>query len=403
MAEMAGWGRWAGWGRSGGSGGSGGKQPGRPDLPYLPYLPGLAAILVIFHALLFAQADPRTALLERDGWNALAAGRAHEAAEAFRQAIQSDPKNARLHLGAGAAALLERRNDDARQALEYALSLDPTLDRARALLGQVLYRSGDLPGAIRTYETLTAGSPDDKQAMTTLERWRREAELNTRLQQTVGSHFTVSFEGPAEASLAEQALDALERAFWRIGGTLGTYPYAPIPVVLYSNEQFRDITRSPSWAAGAYDGTIRVPMRGALDNPEELDRVLAHEFTHALVREIAPHGVPAWLNEGLATALESGDLAWAEKRMREANGANGHVPIETVTASFGRLSGPQAALAYAASALAVRRMIDDAGGPAVVNLLRDLGEGVSFDAAFTHRMQRSFDDFEASLARRDQP
>jgi len=356
---------------------------------------GPIVFLLVLQSIAFAQADPKTALLERAGWEALAAGRAHEAANAFREAIAGDPKNAELYLGAGAAALLERRDTDARTALEYALALDPKLSRARALLGQVLYRSGDLPGAIRLYETLITEVPGDKQAAATLDRWHREAALNDRLQQAVGSHFTVSFEGPEEAALADRALDALERAFWRVGGTIGTYPYAPIPVVLYSNEQFRDITRSPSWAAGAYDGTIRVPMRGALNDPEELDRVLAHEFTHALVREIAPHGVPTWLNEGLATALESGDLGWAERRMHQAAEP---VPLDALASSFSRFSGSQAQLAYAASALAVRQLIDEAGGPAVVNLLRDLGDGVGFEAAFTHRMQRTFGDFQAAFA-----
>ena len=59
-------------------------------------------------------------------------------------------------------------------------------------------------------------------------------------------------------------------------------------------------------------------MRGALDNRKELDRVLSHEFTHALIRTLAPRGVPAWLNEGLATALETGDLEWAEKQTASA-------------------------------------------------------------------------------------
>jgi tetratricopeptide (TPR) repeat protein len=333
-------------------------------------------------------------LLERAGWDALVAGRPHDAADAFRAAIAGDPKNARLHVGAGAAAFLERRDADARQALELALTLDPRLTRARALLGQVFYRTGDLAGAIGTYETLVAEAPDDKQAHATLERWRREAQLNGRLQQTVGSHFTVSFEGPEEAPLADKALDALERAYWRIGDTLSAYPIAAIPVVLYSNEQFRDITRSPSWAAGAYDGTIRVPMRGALADPEELDRVLAHEFTHALVRSIAPRAVPTWLNEGLATALERGDLWWAERAVRDARG---RVELSALTGSFGRLSGAQAQLAYAVSALAVRKLIEDAGGFAIANLLRDLGDGVSFEDAFAHRMQRPFSDFQASV------
>lgn len=165
---------------------------------------------------------------------------------------------------------------------------------------------------------------------------------------------------------------------------------------MYSTEQFRDITRSPTWAAGAYDGAIRVPMRGALDNPRELDRVLAHEFTHALVRTLAASGVPTWLNEGLATALEgnSDNLARAERRIA---GAGQRLSLADLQTGFGPLSGAQAEVAYAASAVAVHRMIEEAGGFAVANLLRDLGLGVGFDAAFLHRIQRPFAEFQAGL------
>src|SRR5688572_17904099 len=123
------------------------------------------------------------------------------------------------------------------------------------------------------------------------------------MQMAVGNHFTVSFSGPEEADLAAKALESLDIAYWRIGQVLNTYPATPVPVVLYTTEQFRDITRAPEWAAGAYDGIIRVPMRGALAKTAELDRVMAHEFAHALLRTLAPTGVPTWLNEGLAAAL----------------------------------------------------------------------------------------------------
>jgi tetratricopeptide (TPR) repeat protein len=352
-----------------------------------------AALLVHLAAALSAQVDPRTALLERAGWDAVAAGQGHAAAEAFREALAVDPKNGRLHLGAGMAAALERRDADARDSFERALWLDPKLVRARAPLGQVLYRMGDLAGAIRTYEILVADTPDDHDARATLERWRRELELHDRMRQTVGSHFTVSFEGPAETSLAAKALESLDAAFWRIGQLLGAYPSDPIPVVLYTTEQFRDITRSPSWAAAAYDGIIRVPMRGAIDNEKELDRVLAHEYAHALIRTLAARRVPAWLNEGLATALESGDLEWAQKLVHRAGGV---VSLRGLQSGFGRFAGAQAQLAYATSALAVRKLLDEAGGFAVANLLRDLDSGTDFESAFAHRMQRSFVDFQAN-------
>ncbi|HMF97571.1 MAG TPA: tetratricopeptide repeat protein [Vicinamibacterales bacterium] len=349
------------------------------------------AMLGTSHALVRAQIDPRTALLERGAWTALNAGQAHAAAEAFRDALAADPKNPRLHLGAGMAAALERRDTDARDEFERALALDPKLTEARLLLGQVQYRMGDVQSAIRSYEVVVGDQPDNKDAQATLDRWRREVELHDRMQQKIGSHFTVSFEGPAEAELAAEALEMLDRAYWRIGQLLGTYPTDPIPVVLYTTEQFRDITRSPSWAAGAYDGTIRVPMRGALDKREELERVLSHEFTHALIKTLATRGVPTWLNEGLATALETGDLSWAETRMRHVEGT---VPLRALQNGFGRFTGEQAQVAYAASALAARRLLDEAGGAAIANLLRDLGEGVDFESAFLHRIQRSFAEFQ---------
>ena len=333
-------------------------------------------------------------MLEQDGWNAIKAGRAQEAADAFKAAIALDAKNARLHLGAGLAAFLQRRDADAKAALEQALLLDPKLTLARAQLAQVLRRQQDFQGAINLYEMVVAEEPDEPGVRETLERWKREQELHDRMRLAVGDHFTVSFEGREDADMAAKALESLTRAFWRITDVFGAFPPKSIPVVLYSGEQFRDITRSPSWAAGAYDGTIRVPMRGALDKGDELDRVLAHEFAHALIRSLATRNIPTWLNEGLASVLESEDLGWAQERLSKASS----VPSLTVLAApFGKLSGGDAQVAYAASALAARRLLDEAGGPAVANLLRDLGDGVDFEAAFLHRISRSFADFQASL------
>ncbi|MBI3403117.1 MAG: tetratricopeptide repeat protein [Acidobacteria bacterium] len=352
-----------------------------------------ALVPFVLAAAVSAQIDPKTALLERSAWAALNAGQAHAAVEAFREALAADPKNARLHLGAGLAAALERRDADARDEFERALALDPKLPQARARLGLIQYRLGDPANAIRTYEIVVAENPGDKDAQATLDRWKREAELHDRMQQAIGSHFTVSFEGPREEDVAAQALESLDRAYWRIGQLLGSYPNEPIPVVLYTTQQFSDITRSPAWAAGAYDGTIRVPMRGALDKQRELDRVLAHEFTHALIRTLASRGVPTWLNEGIATALEADDLDWAQKNVAKADKP---VPLRALQNGFSRFNGAQAQLAYATSALAARRLLEEAGGFAIANLLRDLGAGIDFETAFLHRIQRSFADFQSA-------
>jgi hypothetical protein len=340
------------------------------------------------------QNSPRVGMLEQDGWAAIKAGNAKAASELFREAIALDPRNAWLRLGAGTAAFLERHDADARAHLEQALALDPKLTRARAQLAQVLKRLGDSREAIRQLAIVAAEAPGEAAVRDLLDRWTRERDLHERMRLEVGDHFTVSFEGPEDAAMAAQALDSLNRAFWRICDVLNAYPTKPVPVVLYSREQFRDITRSPQWAAGAFDGIIRVPMRGAGEKGEDLDRVLAHEFSHALIRSLATRNLPTWLNEGLASVLESDNLNWATDRVAKVE----RVPsLAILSGPFGKLSGDEAQVAYAASAIAAKRLLDDAGGPASANLLRDLGEGVDFEAAFLHRILRSFADFQASL------
>jgi hypothetical protein len=207
-------------------------------------------------------------------------------------------------------------------------------------------------------------------------------------------HFLIAFQGPAQTSLSGSVLEVLEGAYWRIGGALAALPIRPIPVVLYTSEQFRDITRAPPWVAGAFDGIIRIPMRGALDNPRELDRVLSHEYTHALVWQLCPRPVPVWLNEGLATALEANDVEWVRLLVRRAGRA---APLDALQRPFRSLTGEQAAIAYASSALAAQRLLEEAGGLAVANLLRDVGQGRDFDLAFSHRIQRSVAAFQAEL------
>ena len=340
------------------------------------------------------QNSPRVGMLEQAGWTAIRGGDFKAAGDAFGEAAKLDPKNAMLWLGAGTAEFLQRHDAEARSHLEHALALDPKLTRARALLAQVIKRQGDLTEAIRLYEIVATEVPEDAGVRDTLDRWKREKDLHERMRLEVGDHFTVSFEGPEDAAMAAQALESLNKAFWRISEVFGTFPAKSIPVVLYSGEQFSDITRSPQWAAAAFDGIIRVPMRGAGEKGEDLDRVLAHEFSHALIRSLATRGLPTWLNEGLASALESDDLSWATSRVEKLP----KMPaLTTLSGSFGRLSGSDALVAYAASAIAAKRLLDEAGGPAIASLLRDLGEGVEFEAAFLHRIQRSLADFEASL------
>lgn len=330
----------------------------------------------------------------RAGWDAIRDGRNQDAADAFAKAIAAEPRDPYAQLGFGLASYLLGRATVAREALERALMLSPSLTAASLLLGDILYRASDIGGAIRVYEAALRYAPDDGTLTARLETLRNEAARHREFFQSQGSHFTVLFEGPTDEALARTAIEMLEAAHWRIATALATYPDRVITVVLYTQEQFRDITRSPSWAAGTYDGRIRVPVGGIRSASHELERVLTHELTHALVQSVAPRGVPVWLHEGLAVLFEPEGDAWAAAQLARTGR---RLPMQRLAGSFAGLSGADARLAYAQSAVAARSVIDHAGAAAVVAILQDIAAGSTFEAALERRLFLSYEAFLATL------
>jgi tetratricopeptide (TPR) repeat protein len=174
--------------------------------------------------------------LSKAGWDALNAGRIQEAATAFDEALRVGPQTSSTLLGAAVVARLQGRTDDVRRLLVDALKLEPSFVSASLLLGNVLYQTGDLDGAIDTYQRALEFNPNHPQLAKQLAAWRKEAELHSGFRQTLGDHFTVMFEGPAEAELASRAVALLEADYWRIGTALSTYPIGITTVILYTRE-----------------------------------------------------------------------------------------------------------------------------------------------------------------------
>jgi hypothetical protein len=349
-------------------------------------------ILVLIVSLLAAQAPaPVTAGgWNVAGWRALRAGSAEEAASAFAQALRIDAGDPLALLGAGAAANMRGRADEARQYLAGALRVQPSLSAAALLLGEILYRDGDLPGAIDVYEQARVRSPGEPKFAERLESWRREAAVHDSFSSRLANHFTILFEGPADQPMATRVSEMLESIYWQVGGALGAYPPNVLTVVLYSKEQFRDITQSPAWAGGMFDGRIRVPVAGRIDE-RDLRRVLAHEFTHAVVRGLAPRGVPQWLNEGLAVLMEQGGTP---ARPPAADVAVPSLP--RLEGSFDRLTPDEARVAYATSAAATQALLDRGGPMVIYNLLTNLGNGMRFEDAFERAALMPYREFAAT-------
>jgi tetratricopeptide (TPR) repeat protein len=360
----------------------------------------LIASILLMLAVSVPDADARAArdpiALAREGAAALEHRRFGEALEAFTDAAAMRPRDASLCFGAGVAAFMLGQNDVAQTRFECALALNPSYLPPAVWLGELHYRAGRLHDAISIYETARQLSPGERELQQRLADWRKEQELQSRFREARTAHFTVLFEGPTEEPLARQVVERLEAAYRRIGDALGVYPPQPITVVLYTREQFGDITRLAAWSAAAYDGRIRVPLGGALERPEELDRVLSHEFVHAVVAMLGGRTVPAWVNEGLATVLEPEGSEDAEATLVRTNA---RPELSKLHRSFVGLSTRDAEIAYASAARAVRRLIEQRGVAALVGLLEDLARGAQFASAFHQRIAMRYADFAALVAR----
>ena len=313
----------------------------------------------------------------RTGWEAIQRGDGEGAAAAFRKALADNPRDAQSLAGSAIASHLLGRDDQAISALKHSLEIEPDFAYAAFLLGQFAYAQGDLDLAIKSYERALKIQPGNRGAYKQLEDWKKEAELHSGFTSRPGARFNILFEGPDQQPIATRVSNALEAAYVRVGSSLGVYPPETITAILYSREQFRDVTKSPAWAAGAYDGRIRIPVLGSLRTPGELDRIVTHEYVHAALQSLAPRGLPFWLNEGLATYFEPADHTWLEQRLRAARTI---IPMSDLEQGFGRLDGADALLAYAQGFTAARMLAHRLGANFPV-FLQYVGNGTSLDQA----------------------
>jgi tetratricopeptide (TPR) repeat protein len=345
-----------------------------------------------------ASAQPAAPEALEKGFQALQNGDTDKAAGIFRGALTRHPRDPQLLFGAGVAAKVQGQDQEAIAFLKQALQIEPKFAQAAAFLGELVYRQGDVDLAIKMYErALPNAPPSVSVAMRErLDAWRGEALLPQNHDAIKDDRFTISFDGPVQQKLAARAASVLSAAFWRIGKTLGAYPSAPINVVLYSERQFHDITGAPEWAAGGFDGQIRMPVRGATQNLAEFDRVLTHELTHAMLKSVAPRNLPAWLNEGLAMYCEGRDGALSGRRLAAARL---FVPLAVLQTSFSRLNAAQAVIAYEESAFAAKALLDRIGPSGLGQLLQDLSGGQTMEQAI-ERFGVTFVSFESDLERR---
>ena len=334
------------------------------------------------------------------GWDAVNNRDPDEAIRQFRTAIDYDRTEASLYAGLGAAYQLRRESSRAIEAFRAAVALDPTRVELYEPLADLLYQRNQLGDAIAllTSAMQRVREPDRLSAL--LAKMTKEQSLQNRFLQTGTRHFLLQFDGGENREMAYQVLDLLELAYRDVGQAFGVFPDEEITVILYNNEQFRDVTQTPGWTNGVYDGKIRLPVGGVAPNRALLARILYHEYTHVIVHELSDNRTPTWLNEGLAVYFEglaSGNLQGsheASARSLARLSPDTLIPLASLHGSFLEFSSEQAAIAYAESFSATRYLINRYGLPRIKELLQQLAANRPFDRTFESTFFLPYPEFQ---------
>lgn len=262
-------------------------------------------------------------------------------------------------------------------------------------LGNENNRSGNTAEALDFYEKAASIDPGDVSLRSTIANLKGEGDFESRMGKKSATHFLVRFEGGENATAGHLIGLLLEEAYIKVGSDLNFYPDDRIEALLYSRESFRDITRSPSWAGAIFDGRIKIPAGGITEKTSELEKVIFHEYTHAVVRRLSNGRAPTWLNEGMAQYEEGRSSAQYREQLKEAASGD-KLKLRYLEGSFMGLSSSGAQAAYLVSLSATEYMIREFGVSSVRRVFEGLAKGQSLDGAMQSAIYMSYDEFEKS-------
>ncbi len=252
---------------------------------------------------------------------------------------------------------------------------------ARKSLAVIYYKTNNLEKSLEN--TVAALSLQSDAELKTLHaKITRDMQAQGNYNEESSSHFKVFFDGYEHGKVNREITGILEDAYRAVGRELDYFPSEMIQVILYTGKNFFDVTQTPSWTAGCYDGKIRVPIRGADRQGPLLKKVLFHEYTHALVRSIT-QSCPLWINEGLAEYFSTN----YPRKIGQA------IPLRNLERSFSGLGGRDVGIAYMESYSAVSYLIDKYGLYRTKQLLLSLSKGADINQAFRDSFGITYDEF----------
>jgi tetratricopeptide (TPR) repeat protein len=198
------------------------------------------------------------------------------------------------------------RHQESKKLVEKALALNSRLASGYVLLGDIEYDNQQLGRAKLAWQRAKRLDPGMRGLTSRLDRLEQEAAVESNMTSVGDVYFTLQYDDSVKQSSGYDIRQVLREARQKVGRDFKYRPNHRIVVLLYSQDAFREVrSRAPEWAAGIFDGKIRVPMPENQQDLGNVKKTIVHEYTHAIVQELSGGRIPHWFNEGLAEFQEA--------------------------------------------------------------------------------------------------
>jgi tetratricopeptide (TPR) repeat protein len=310
------------------------------------------------------------------------------AGDSLRRALRFVPNHPVLLLHLASLEAEQQRYAVALDRLRQVLD-DPAISfEAYRLQGWIYYQQEELERALAAWKrALEQRSDTELEAM--VARAEREARAVERYRDHASGRFLLRYEGSEAGSerLVASIMEALDSMHDTLASTFNVLPNQATVVLLYPNETFYELTGTPPWVHGIYDGKIRVPIQGLTSLTARLEQVLRHELVHAFVSLKTHKRAPRWLQEGLAQYHAGQHPPVSRQTFRPLFEPRDGSALARIQAGFGGEPG-QVMAAYAATLPVVEALQRRYGSGDMERFLEALGRGESVEQALrtTYRL-----------------
>ena len=280
---------------------------------------------------------------------------------------------------------------DAIPALEEAIQHDPKNGHALVALGNLYYLSrNEFAQAIEMWKRAYGLIPTSQwQAVSErIAQAERDQGIERRFATYTTPHFHIRVPSSDQQAVAERLGTELEAAYTRLSSEWGSSP-TDLTVIVYAIGDFQRLAAKPDWAIGFYDGRVRIRLDDVGTDRES--RILLHELAHAFLHKICGGGIPIWVHEGYAQAVEPSHPRTDREREVEqgVRARTAWVPLKWLDAHFEQPTDARDVdRAYAEARVIVEFLLHQYGFPQLRRFVSAVASGRPVAAAF----EESFPD-----------